>query len=331
MSTFESRLENMNSEILLASAEAIFKSAMDSLSSSLKDPRGIKEELVYVKEFCSKLKFQYLEQETRDKFLRILLTENAHHVSADQLDEIVKENINLKNALKLLKTEMESVLKTSEVMADEVIALNQTLESRRLEVDEALAGVDTLQNELDALLKDPENENHVALFNVKRLIDTEDIGLNEAIEIAESAVNLELLVLTDLDRAVERARDEEASKQKLIGGLQESLARLQRLVNEEAVREKKDVDPEQEYAQWLRELNSMVDKFVPVKVEVESQDGANVLRIGLSSLVLDGELNILRCSSPLVTLVAIADVNCAEDKAKFWKLSRLLSHIILAE
>lgn len=329
MSTFESRLEELNNETLLASAESIFKSTIESSSSNLTDPRQIKEEIAFLKEFCSKLKFQYLEQETRDKFLRLLLTEDGHDVSADNLDQIVKENVALKNALKQLKTEMESVLEKSDAMAEEVVSLHRSYNSRRAEVDEALAGVDSLQKELDALLQDPDNENHVALFNVKRLIDTEDIGLNEAISIAETAVTLESQVLSELERAVERTKDEHSTKNKFITNLKESLARLQALVDQEALRPKKDIDPEQAYAQWLRELNSMIEKFVPVQVEVESKNDFNVLKVGLTHLKLDRHLNILECSHSKVTTTTITEINCSDNNAKFWKLSRLLSQIIL--
>lgn len=328
---YQARLEHIHSEILLSQAESIFKSAVDSSSSSLSDPRAINEELAYLKEFCSKLKFQYLEQETRDKFLRLLLIEDTHNVPAEELDRIVQENVELKQVLKQRKTEMENVLEKSEAMAEDVIGLSKSYTSRHKEVDEAIAGVADLQDELDVLLKDPNNENHVTLFNVKRLIDTEDIGLDQAIEIAETAVLLEKQTLADLETALERANGEPATKNTIIANLQESLARLQALVEQEEQKPKLEIDPDQAYAQWLRDVNSKIEKFVPSHIEIESGASGNVLRVGDTELRLDKKMNIVECSNSSVTSRSIAEVNFAEEPRKFWKLSQLLSQIIFEE
>lgn len=329
MSTYEAQLEQLQAAILLSSAESLFKSAMESSSSSLSDPRSIKDELAYLKEFCSKLKFQYLEQETRDKFLRLLFLEDTQEVLVEKLDQIVKDNVSLKSALKQLKSEMMSVLERSEAMTEEVLALSASYDSRKAEVSEALAGVESLQSELDSLLKDPENENHVTLFNVKRLIDTEDIGLNEAISIAESTVAQESQALSDLKLAVARASAETTAQEKLTSSLSEQLEKLQSLVDAESQKPAQDVDPEQEYAQWLRELNLTVSKFVPVNVEVKKSNEDSILTIGSAKLTLDKQLNVIECS--LGTSGTLAEINCAEGPKKFWKLLLFLSEMIFAE
>ncbi|SGZ50743.1 CIC11C00000002403 [Sungouiella intermedia] len=339
MDSYQARIEDLNSDILLSQAENIFRTTIDSSSSNLSDPRGIGEELAYLKEFCSKLKFQYLEQETRDKFLRLLLIEDNHNVSDEELDRIVKENVELKQALKQLKSEMENVLESSESTAEDVVKLSQAYQSRRTEVDQALADVENLQNELDSLLKVPENENHVTLFNVKRLIDTEDIGLDQAIEIAENEVVLEKGALSDLTGAIERAQDEVSTKDTFIANLLESLARLQTLVEQEEQKPKQKIEPKQAYAQWLRDLNSMVEKFVPIeiKIDMEKEGGSGgattstTISIANTKLKIDRQMNILQCTNPKVTSRLIAEVNCAEEDRKFWRLSQLLSEIIFEQ
>lgn len=329
-STFKARLAELGNDTLLASAESIFKSTAESSSLTLTNPRGIKEELAFLKEFCYKLKFQYLEQETRDKFLRHLLMEDTHNVSVDELDQIVKANVELKHALKELKTEMDTVVEQSESLAEEVIDLQRAYSARRLEVDEALAGVDSLQKELDGLLQDPENENHVTLFNMKRLIDTEDIGLNEALEIAEAAVSLESQVVAELDRSVDRAKGEHSAKEKVVASLQDSLSRLQVQLDKEALKPKQDIDPQQAYAQWLREVNSMMEKFIPVRMEIETENKTSVLAIGTTKISLDESLSIVACSNRNRSSQAITEIDCADHTTKFWKLSRFLSEIIFA-
>lgn len=327
MASLRARLAELGTETLLTSAESIYKASIESTSLTLSNPKGIKEELQFLKEFCSKLKFQYLEQESRDKFLRELLMDGTREVSQLDIDQITEENVKLKLALKQLKNEMASILEESEKQAEDVIDLHKQFAARHDEVDLTLAGVDELQRELDEMLQDPQNENHVALYNMKKLIDTDEIGLNEAIEIAESVVELEVQVLAELDKSVKGARIEHAEKEQLVANLQGQLATLQAQLEREQLKPEQAIDPQQVYANWLRELNSTMQRFIPAPVAIERFGENSVLKIRDTKITLDKNLSVV-ATSPKLSSQAITEINCADQSSRFWKLSRLLSEII---
>lgn len=327
MATLKARLAELGNETLLTSAETIYKTSIESTSLTLSNPRGIKEELQFLKEFCSKLKFQYLEQESRDKFLRELLMDGTREISPLDIDRITEENVELKLALKQLKNEMASIIEQSEKQAEEVIDLHKQFSARYEEVDRTLAGVDELQRELDELLQEPQNENHVALYNMKKLIDTDEIGLNEAIEIAESVVELEAQVLADLDKSLKGARKEYTEKEQLMESLQAQLVRLQAQLESEPLKSEQTIDPQQAYANWLRELNTTMQKFIPVPVAIERFGENSVLKFRDTKITLDKNLSVV-ATAPKLSSQAITEINCADQSSKFWKLSRLLSEII---
>lgn len=312
-------------DVSMSTAASTFASAMDASTLKLSDPNAIKDELAHLKEFFSKLKFQYLEQETRDKFLRLLLIDNDATVDQDDVDELVVSNAESKKKLKSLKDQMLALIRESEDIAEEVILVNRTFEARRKDVDDTLGDILALQSELDGLLKAPENENYRTLFNLKKLIDSGDIGLNEAIGIADNALKQEELTLSQLLLDVEKADAEIKTKDRLIATLHEKLRDLQHQL-EQAGAKSLNEEPEQVFAQWLRELNAILVNFVPAEVDFHSSGGIHTLTLGGQNISFDDKLHV---SSAPFTAREVADINCARGDQKFWKLLRVLGKLIL--
>lgn len=320
--------QSLTDDLSLSQAAAIYESTMENSTSKLPNPNGIRDEIAYLKEFSSKLKFQYLEQETRDKFLRLLLIENDRDVSREDVETLLAENTESKQALKLLKKAMGEVIERSNAVATEVITLAGAFDSRKAEVDESLAGVQSLQDELDELLTAGENENYRTLFNLKKLIDSEDIGLNEAISIANNALDQDALTLTSIELNIEKAKNDQLHKEKLIMGLHDRLRELNGYLEMEATKDHNKQEPEQVYAQWLRDLNSDLLTFVP-NVEIHSSDGVHILTMGKLDVSLDGELNIVECTNAENYSVVIAAINATSNSdSKFWKLLALFSALL---
>lgn len=329
MTTPQDQPDLANDEVSLNVASSVFAAAMESSTLRLSDPNTIKDELSYLKEFFSKLKFQYLEQETRDRFLRLLLLENNGEIQQEDVDALVAANAELKRELKLLKLEMVDLVKTSEGIAEEVIAQNRTFESLKKDVDDTLGDIASLQGELDGLLNAPENENYKTLFNLQKMIDTDDIGLSEALGIASNALEQEKLAVSQLELDVERAEAEIASKDKVAARMAVTLQKLLLALEQSAAEPQAEQDPQQAYAQWLRELNALLVRFIPAKVEFESAGGLHTLKANASTVTLDDELNVVLTSDASISRKRIEDTNCATGTLRFWKLLQLLSKVIL--
>lgn len=323
---YDSQLKIVSQDISLNLASSIYNSTSQNAISEFPDPTTVKEELSHLKEFSSKLKFQYLEQETRDKFLRLMLMENDENISQKDVDQLVEQNLMEKKALKGLKTEMYSIIKASEAQAEEVISLNRSFEARNFDVSNTILEIDKLQGELETLLNDPENENHKTLFNLKKIIDTEDIGLNEAISIATNALEQDVLTLSKLDHSVEKAQADLHDKNLILETLEANLKLLDTILREIENKPKGEKEPQQLFAQWLRDMNTSLEKFIPVSFEFS--ESAQTLRLGSYHLIFDHEFNIIDCSDKIIAPTSIQQVNHAKDNAKFWKLLQLLSKVI---
>lgn len=323
---YENQLKEVSQDISLNSASALYYSTSQNAISDFPDPTSVKEELAHLKEFSSKLKFQYLEQETRDKFLRLMLMANDQAISQKDVEELVAQNAKEKAALKKLKSEMYSLIKTSEVQAEEVISLNRSFEARNSDISNTLLDIDTLQEELETLLNVPENENHKTLFNLKKIIDTEDIGLNEAISIATNALDQDVFTLSKLEHSVEKAQAELDDKTRMLNTLEASLKRLDTMLKEIESKPKVEQEPRQVFAQWLRDMNASLEKFIPVPFQFS--ESAQTLKLASYEFTFDKEFNIITCSDKDIDQFTIQQVNHAKGNAKFWKLLQLLTNVI---
>lgn len=320
------RLEMVSQDVSLNSAALLYSSTSQNSFTHFPDPTNVKEELSHLQEFSSKLKFQYLEQETRDKFLRLMLMGNDKEVSQTDVDQLLEKNAIEKMGLKKIKTKMYSLIDASEAQAEDVISLNRSFEARNLEVSNTLKEIDNLQEELDMLLSDPDNENHKTLFNLKKIIDTEDIGLNEAIKIATNALDQDVLVLSKLEDSVERAKLEVKENDLILENLNTKLKKLETSLQDLENKPKSEEEPQQVFAQWLREMNASLEKFIPVTFRFN--ESAQTLHLASHYLKFDREFNILACSYQGFGQTTIQKINQARGTTKFWKLLRLLSNLI---
>ncbi|KAF3991858.1 hypothetical protein FT663_02010 [Candidozyma haemuli var. vulneris] len=255
-------IEQIGKGTSIPQAKEVFENVTNTSNSSLQNPGKIKEELTHLKQFLSKLKFQYLEQETRDKFLRSLLIDEKS-ISKEDVDKIVGENQQLKQSLKSLKREIEASTEQAENMAEEVVDLNKQLEKRKTEANESLAEVNELQKELDSLMSEGENENYKTLFNFKKLIDSDDIGLSEAISIANSAVENDEATLKEIVAKLETAQAEASDKRAQLERLEQQTKELESQVGEEDA--PVEMNEQQEYAQKLGDIKAALSRFVPTK------------------------------------------------------------------
>lgn len=319
--------ENEPPNISLLRAENVFKESLSGSTINISDPTLIQDQLSTLQDVSSKLKFQYLEQETRDKFLRHILLDHEQQISQADVASLASRNLVAKAGLKEIKQNLQQLLRESESTCDDVIALNSKCEQKQDEIDAAMADVANLQEQLDLLMNDPKNDNFKTLFNMHKLIDTEDLGLDEAINIAENAVILEGIAVAEAESQLAAAESQVRRNSKLERELQLTLEKLQsQLKIAEALQNQTVQNPEQIHAQNILEINTVLRRFVNSNYDLEADGGNCVLKVRNISIELDSELNII-LSLGGVSQRSIDIINGAE-KDKFWKLLRLLSEII---
>lgn len=319
--------ENQPPNVSLYRAEEIFKESLSGSTVKLSDPTRIQDQLSSLKDVSSKLKFQYLEQETRDKFLRHILLDHEQKVTETDVTALASHNLVAKADLKEIKQELQLLLRENESTCNDVINLNKKCEQKQHEIDSAITDVGRLQEELDLLLNDPSNENFKTLFNMHKLIDTEDLGLDEAIVIAENAVTLESIAVAEVESQVVKAEEKVRENLKLEKDLQLKLENLHsQLKSAQALQDKTLQSPEQIHAQNIREIDTILRRLVDSNYDLEAKEDKILLKIKDITIQFDSELYII-LSLGGVSDKAIDLINGA-GKDKFWHLLRLLSEII---
>lgn len=319
--------DNLHPNISLLRAEEIFKESLSGSTVKLSDPTFIQDQLSNLKDVSSKLKFQYLEQETRDKFLRHILLDHEQKISQSDVANLASRNLVAKGELKGIKQNLQQILRESESTCDDVISLSNQCKLTQAEIDAAMSDLAQLQNELDSLMTDPSNDNFKTLFNMHKLIDTEDIGLDEAINIAENAVTLEGIAVAEVESQLKTAEAKARENSNLESELQLKLEELQsKLKIAEALLDQSIQNPEQIHAQNILEINALLSHFVDSNYDIDADGGKFILKVKDVAIHLDSELNIILTLSG-VNEKSIDRINGA-GKDRFWRLLRLLSEII---
>lgn len=319
--------ENPAESISLLRAEAMFKELFSNSSVRLTNPTLIYDELSNLKDLSSKLKFQYLEQETRDKFLRHILLDHEQEVSQSDVDALAEQNVRAKGDLKAIKEDLQQLLQESESVSDDIITLNKECENKLRLIDEAVREVALLLEKLDALMNDPSDDSCATLFNMHKLVGTEDLDLDEAISIANNAVLLEQLAVDEARARVASAGEIVTDNIELVIKLETEFRSLQdQIASSEILQEGFEKDPHQVYAQTLLEVDSALRRFIGPEISLNAEDGVFKLRFKDVAIDLDALLSIIEALGS-VNQKAVELINCAGED-KFWRLLRLLSELV---
>lgn len=245
------------SAISILNAENDFKSRVKKVNESIQDPNSINEEINYLRENFSKLKFQYLEQETKEKFLRSLLESSPPYVGQDDINKLEANNQETKRALKSLKDAVTHKSIEIEDITRETIDLCEEFMSKKNEVESMLADFEDIERKLDDATKNQSEDAKVILNSVAELSinfneeDTNSLLAQAEIKVAQSEAN-RMLIENEL---------------KLRTGLHESLKvqirklweRLESLRSSaEEVKSFEEPSKAQIYAQWVKEMSDII-------------------------------------------------------------------------
>ncbi|KAJ4373904.1 hypothetical protein N0V83_002643 [Neocucurbitaria cava] len=116
----------------------------DSEQNGDTHPAALEADLLHYKELFSKLRFSYVEQVTKEKFLRSITENPPRLVEAPENDEKEKEILALKASLKERKFEVAEILKQLEEKGKELALRYEGLQLRTQELE-------TLPNEIEGL------------------------------------------------------------------------------------------------------------------------------------------------------------------------------------
>ncbi|KAH8648534.1 hypothetical protein BX600DRAFT_517913 [Xylariales sp. PMI_506] len=136
-----------------ASSNAQRTSDISTSSLDAPTPASLEADLTHYRELFAKLRFSYVEQVTKEKFIRAIVGDPPLIVSAQENAELEEQNAAAKAALKALKTEVSDMVAKLEAQGSSLAHRHEaaTLEAAKLEALPAkIAGLEEAVERLRA-------------------------------------------------------------------------------------------------------------------------------------------------------------------------------------
>ncbi|KAL1915548.1 uncharacterized protein VTP21DRAFT_6672 [Calcarisporiella thermophila] len=147
-------------------------------------PKSIDTDLRYFKEHFSKLKFNYLEQETKEKFLRAILEpEPPLVIEPSDNKELEERNKEQKQLLKNSKLHSEALRKSISEVADTVSNEHAQLAEKMALFQRMLREVDQMESDLQNIRKQLDSKSKLTVEETRVILEEQ---MNELMKINES-------------------------------------------------------------------------------------------------------------------------------------------------
>lgn len=249
------KLTNLSPTLFLDSRPDAYRSFSQGNKDepNLSNPTSITDEINFKKELFSKLKFQYLEQETREKFLRAILENPPLYVEKQDIDTKIDTNAELKRDLKQLKQKQQQLELELRDLALDVLEMYEVFQGKTRATELMLEEIEVMEQELKGIA---ESNGVVAEFvKFESENDRENVHSNDKNGINE-----------DDDTVVEYSRHGIANK--LSKTMESENKKLSRLDSELGLRQ----ELMESHKQTIEKLNS---KLIQLEDQVEVTQRAN--------------------------------------------------------
>lgn len=297
-------MESLNSKILDLSPDLYVDTAKEKYQNFAKskedepliyNPTSISEEITFKKELFSKLKFQYLEQETREKFIRAILDDPPLYVGQLDIDQKVEANKDLKQQLKELKETLAKLGRTSKDLSREVLDLYEVFQGKAKATDLMIDEIEAMDREFEAILQDNE---HLRVFVEEEGKTGEDGFVTSVDQVSgrlSKSMSREEASLLRLNSELGLRQELLESQKRTIGKLTTKLQTLVPQVDGTSsvpTSGGSDVeDKEQAFAQWVKEMNDIWSRLYLNKISIDVI-GINRIFIRRQPIRLDEDLEM---------------------------------------
>lgn len=331
-SAFESSTLSINEAIANSTAfphnQATSSSPIDDiLSKKITNPLQINDEIEYYKQYLSKLKFLYLEQETRDKFLRRILIDKQLDITNEEIAAITEENKVLKADLKQLKQEIDTFVGRIDGITDETIESNETYNQKLTEVNTLTTDIDQMNTQLNAIINEIENnEDNLLLFNLQKSVGNfQVLNFDKILEISNNQLSSNISQYQALTKQIDDSFVKHNEKITIISELN---AGLQSLIDSgSSVPETNNAT--QLWAHLINQLNQVLETFFSESITLVRLGDNYQLQLENYKVVLKSDLTIVNVvpSGPKQARL-VADIN-SSDLSRWDRFLSLLT--LLAE
>ena len=256
-------------------------------------------------------------QKALNSFLHRILLSPDQTVDRKYVEQLAGHNATAKARLYEAKTDVKQLVKKCEAVADDVIALNSQCELRLSAIDEMAREATRLQEDLAALVDGPDAHGHRTLFQMEKLLGLDNIGLDEALELARGAVAQEATAMDDArtqvasaEEALQRSDERHLRLTELIASIRGQVEQARELLSGA------EASPAQIKARKLRETDLVLRKLIQGGVQVDHQNGKFRLLRSDTVVVFENHLSIVLLEA--VSEKATKAIKCARED-KYWR------------
>lgn len=285
-------------------------------------PGNITHEFQQQRQRFERLKFTYLEQETRDKFLRIILNDEPHDLKEMEngLEELKNRYLALEDQMNVKQSEIDSaveqVIKISDSQTERLSELNKLIGEIE-EIETGISSYPQYNEVLESVDLSKYEEQYDSQFTPddNNMDDNDDNEILSYLNHEHNEVVSKELQLNEINQELNQQQALLAKKQQLIGQLESKFAELSKF--------KEDNSNEfTNLGNWLTKMNSLLSEFTAIKFSSRIDQELIVLTFNKYELELD-----------ISTLTVVStNLNFDEDEynttdCKFRRLLQLISDI----
>lgn len=260
-SEFTKHKNDLSRELSVLSSEDEFKKRIKAISDTVDHPSLVDEEINYQKERLSKLKFQYIEQETKEKFLRYIVEKPDLLVSKEDISQLEQNNVTVKAYLKTLKETASAKSTDIDKLTEEIINLKEEYDSSYDEVSNMLRETEEIDNHLGRASNNMTKEKEEIIRTFP------DLPLDVFDGDREKLVTNANRKLVQGDEELRRTRgdfqsgiNERHRKEQTLAELRRLMESLELTIKEEDT--KSHPNEQQYYAQWLSEVKYIFSRLL---------------------------------------------------------------------
>ncbi|AOA61411.1 Hypothetical protein KP2612_000670 [Komagataella phaffii] len=216
------------------------------------DPREIENSLKFYETQFEKLGFQYLEQESKEKFLRIIINENPKLIDNNNIVQLEKENSQVKDNIDEVDSKIKTQVKELDQLGASSIELANKVSQKSDQISQTKKELQQMEQELQELAEYEGVEKELGKY-----------------------------IEGDIFSGLEMFRDQLNSKQAENDERNEDIKRLQRLLKE-------NQDFYEDKKKQIQQINSEI-KSIDQDIELDTTLGPWYFELGSLFIKLSHE------------------------------------------
>ncbi|KAI5962631.1 uncharacterized protein KGF55_003707 [Candida pseudojiufengensis] len=251
---------------------SIFSISEEFSIQNIRDPITIKDQINNQKENFKRLKLNYIEQQSQEKFLHRIAELDYDELGKfnDEFNKgLIKETNELKLQLKNLKLEMNEKVQELKDEVDKIKITYDSIQLKQNDLKSTIEEFEVIEKEFDDLIKEEKDQEFKDIIDHTLNIDT-TIQLDSNIEISSSQMNSQLkenieTESRDIVQLYNTRETELNNLQSKVESLQNEIKEKENLLTQLRINSGEILDPQNKkinnYVLWCEDMIKILTKM----------------------------------------------------------------------